>query len=353
MKKLKVAVGLVVAAMFAFTGCAQLTKTEQGKNKSAVATVYGEDITKGEFDKRFAPILKNIEHQYKKQADSDAKLKKEGKKVDTADQNRLPADKANFIKTQKDQYLKDLTQEKIYFYNAKKKKIEVKSDEINKELKAMVDNGIKQYGSKEKFEAKVLEETGLTYKEYESFVKDSLKIQLTQQKLQEAIAKTAKVTDKEAKDEYDKNPYKYTEKPNKIYFAHILVEKKEDADKIKKQLDAGGNMADLAKKYSTDPGSKDKGGEYKEGLEYSNLDPAFLEAALKLKPEQISAPVKGQYGYYIIKLHKKEEYPKKPFDKVKEEIEQTLLQTKQMTVVQTETASWEKPAKVKTYPENL
>lgn len=353
MKKVKVVLGLTMAAMLMFTGCVQVKKTEEGKSKDVVATVYGKDITKAEFDKRFDPILKNIEYKYKEQADADAKLEKEGKKVDTSAQGRLPADKESLIKSQKEQYLNDLTQEKVYYHNAEEKKVKVTDDEVNKAIKEMVDNGIKQYGSKEKFEKEVLTLTGLTYPDYEAFLKDTMKIQLTQQKLQEAIVKDVKVTDDEAKKQYDNDKYSYTEQPNKLIFTHIVVDKKEDADKIKKELDGGADMGALAKKYSTDEGSKNNGGKYAEGLNYADLDPAFLEAALKLKNEEISQPVKGQHGYYIIKVHDKKEYPKKKFDSVKEEIKQTLLQQKQMTALQTEMAKWDKDSKIKTYPEKL
>lgn len=123
MKKLKAIVGLAVASMLTFTGCVQVVKTEEGKGKDVVATVYGKDITKAEFDKRFEPYLKAIEHQYKQQEESDAKLKKEGKEIDAKDQNRLPADKESVIKPKKEEILAQLTDEKILEHNADKRKI--------------------------------------------------------------------------------------------------------------------------------------------------------------------------------------------------------------------------------------
>ncbi|MEG0371136.1 MAG: peptidylprolyl isomerase [Clostridium sp.] len=353
MKKINKLLGLVIVAMFAFTGCTQIVETEQGKSKQIVATVYGENITKADFEKRFESLLINIEHQYKKQAENDKKLKSEGKEIDTKAKDRLPADKETFIKQQKEKFLSDLTQEKVYLYNAKKKKIEVTTAEINKAFKEVTDNGVAQYGDMNKFKAEVKAMTGLEFEQYEAFIKESLKLQLIQPKLQQAIIKDVKVTDEEAKADYNNNPYKYTEKPNMMYFTHIVVDKKEEADKIKKELDNGADMGKLAEKYSTDPGSNKNGGKYDKGLEYSGLDPAFLTAALKLKIGEISAPVQGQHGYYIIKVQKKEDHPKKAFDLVKEEAKKALLQQKQMTATQTETGSWEKESKIKTFIEKL
>lgn len=353
MKRLKVVLGLVMASMLTFTGCMQMVKTEEGKSKDVVATVYGENITKADFDKRFEVLSKVLDFQYKLQEESDAKLKKEGKEINTTDQNRLPADKASELKSRKEQFLNVMVNEKIIEYNAKKKKVEIKDKELDESYKGMYDAWIKQYGSKEKLETEIKSQLGLTLEEYEKFTKESMKAELNQNKIQQAIIKDVKVTDEDAKKEYNENPYKYTTEPNKLIFTHILVTKKEDADKIKKELDGGANMAELAKKYSEDEGSKNNGGKYAEGLEYASLDPAFIKAAVKLKLEEVSAPIHGQHGYYIIKVHSKKEYPMKAFDSVKKEIDETLLQTKQMTVVQAESATWEKDAKIKTYADKL
>ena len=56
------------------------------------------------------------------------------------------------------------------------------------------------------------------------------------------------------------------------------------ANDILKQVKAGGDFAALAKQYSDDPGSKDKGGEY-EGVVRGQMDPAFEQAAFALEAE--------------------------------------------------------------------
>jgi foldase protein PrsA len=95
-----------------------------------------------------------------------------------------------------------------------------------------------------------------------------------------------------------------------IQASHILVKDEATAKKVKSELDAGADFAALAKKYSTDPGSKDKGGDlgfFGEGA----MVPEFEEAAYKLKVGEISGPVKSQFGYHIIKLVKKKEVNEK------------------------------------------
>lgn len=75
-------------------------------------------------------------------------------------------------------------------------------------------------------------------------------------------------------------------------------------DKIKavqQQLAAGGNFADLARAYSDDPGSRQKGGDL--GFtRKGELVPSFEQAASELKPGQISGIVESRFGYHIIQL---------------------------------------------------
>ena len=79
---------------------------------------------------------------------------------------------------------------------------------------------------------------------------------------------------------------------------HILVKTKAQADKIYDKIKAGGNFAALAKKYSTDPGSKDNGG--KLTIIRGQTVAPFDTTAFLLSTNQISRPIKTQYGYHVI-----------------------------------------------------
>jgi peptidyl-prolyl cis-trans isomerase D len=86
-----------------------------------------------------------------------------------------------------------------------------------------------------------------------------------------------------------------------------------------KQARGGANFAELAKKYSEDPGSASKGGEY-DGVVHGQMVPEFDKAAFALKPGEISEPVKSQFGYHIIQLISHEEPRLKPFEEVKPQL---------------------------------
>src|SRR5699024_8647918 len=86
-----------------------------------------------------------------------------------------------------------------------------------------------------------------------------------------------------------------------IRASHILVSDEKTAKDIKSRLAKGEDFATLAKKYSTDPGSKDKGGD----LGYfgvGKMIAEFEDAAYKLNVGQISDIVQTTNGYHIIKL---------------------------------------------------
>lgn len=94
---------------------------------------------------------------------------------------------------------------------------------------------------------------------------------------------------------------------------------KAKAEDVLKQAKAGADFAELAKKYSDDPGSKDKGGLYA-GVTRGQMVPEFEQAAFSLKPGQISDLVKTQYGYHIVKVLKHEQPHLKTFDEVKAQL---------------------------------
>ncbi|MBY0379807.1 MAG: peptidylprolyl isomerase [Burkholderiales bacterium] len=109
--------------------------------------------------------------------------------------------------------------------------------------------------------------------------------------------------------------------------SHILVKDQKTADKVEAELKSNKKFADVAKKYSIDPGSKTKGGDlgWSDG---SNYVPEFTAGIKTLKKGQYTTtPVKSQFGFHIIMLNdvkKGPATPLPPFEKMKDQIKQNL-----------------------------
>jgi len=143
---------------------------------------------------------------------------------------------------------------------------------------------------------------------------------------QEKIRQNVQVSEDELKAKYMQNIQDY-QVPNRFHAEHILFmtvgktdaevdEIKKKAEDVLKQVKKGAKFDELAKKYSEDPGSKDKGGDLG-WLVQGQTVPEFEKAAFSLQPGQVSDLVKTQYGFHIIKVLEKETPHTKPLEEVK------------------------------------
>ncbi|WP_410991180.1 peptidylprolyl isomerase [Bacillus cereus] len=205
----------------------------------------------------------------------------------------------------------------------------ITQEDFNKDLKDTAGKAILQQNMLNKIlldKYKVSDEEGnKKLKEIKKQMGDNFKTYLTQmnvknedalkEKLKPQIAFEkaikASITEKEIKDYH---------KP-KLKTSHILVKDEKTVTDIKNKLNNGEDFATLAKQYSEDPGSKEKGGELPE-FGPGEMDPKFEEAAYKLEVGQVSAPIQSSFGYHIIKLTEKKEL--KPFDQEKDTIRKNL-----------------------------
>lgn len=151
---------------------------------------------------------------------------------------------------------------------------------------------------------------------------DSFKKMIRLQMLQEAaLTDGVEVTDEELEKRIEENK-------TEINARHILVEDEETAKEVKEKLDKGEDFAKVAKEYSTDPGSKEEGGDL-DWFGYGVMVPEFWEAAYELEPGTISEPVQSDHGFHIIEVkEKRQKEDEKMTDEKKEELRHELLMEK-------------------------
>lgn len=329
MKKIKKLIAVVAILTIAAStmGCKMIEKTPEAIQKTVLATVGNEKITKADLDKQVAPQLKQ---QFGEDYATNAKVKDQ-------------------VKQAKTQGLTGLVNQSILLQKATELNLKPSDDEINKQIDETMSGYKAQYPEEGQFED-ALKQAGLT----EDELKDSIKKGIIMNAVQQDIVKDITVTDEDVQADYDKNKDTKYSVGAGATVAHILVADEDTAKKLKAKLDAGGDFATLAKENSTDPGSKDKGGSLGfVAYNSTQLVPEFIEGFKNLKEGEVSGPVKSQYGYHIIKATELKTAAVTPLDQVKDEIKQTLLQQKQKDSVTSKIEEWKTELKVKTNEDQL
>ena len=151
------------------------------------------------------------------------------------------------------------------------------------------------------------------------------------------------VTQQDLESYYDQHRDQYRV-PEQVNVRHILIkaplagpdgkvdQKAMDAARAKaedvlKQVKAGGNFAQLAKKYSDDPGSANEGGSLG-WIGKGRTVPEFEKAAFSLPKGGTSDLVQSSYGFHIIHVDDKQDAHVKSLEEVKSEIEPLIKQQK-------------------------
>lgn len=329
---------LIAVFIFSVTGCNMIEKTPEAVANSTVAEINGEKITRSDLDKdpNTIQLITQIKQQY-------------------GENYKENEDAVNTIKTQKEQILDNLITNKVVAQKAKELKLSPDETKLKSDMETQIAQIKKQNfnDDTEQFNT-ALKAQGFTEESFKAMFLSQLRTQQTLEKVTESVSKNITITDKEIEDYYNANKSKYTEQPNKMHLAHILVKTEDEAKKVKKRLDDGEDFAKVAKEVSEDTATKDNGGDLGTvNYDNSGFDADFMAGALALKEGAISAPVKSSFGYHIIKCIKKEEYPVKALSSVKDQIKTQLESDKKNSLVSQKIQEWKKASKITKKEKNI
>src|SRR5215210_5924598 len=294
MKISRLALLLCALAALVLAGCGG------GSDKvpaDAVAVVDGQEIAKTDYDALLAQAKKSYTNQ----------------------KREFPKAGSQEYQTLKNQAVQFLVQREQFEQKAEDLDVEVTEKQVDARLAQI----LKQYfgGDKKKYAAQ-LKEQGLTEKQ----VRNDIRAQIVSEKIFEQVTGDVKVTDADIEAYYEKNKAQYSQ-PESRDVRHILVKTKKQADDLYTQLEGGADFAALAKKFSEDTGSKANGG--KLTISKGQTVAPFDRTAFLLKTNEISRPVKTQFGYHVIQALGETKVAKvTPLKDVKASIRQQLLQTK-------------------------
>ena len=136
-----------------------------------------------------------------------------------------------------------------------------------------------------------------------------------------------------------KEQYSTAEPSEEFNASHILVETEEEAIAIKAELDGGADFEAVAREKSTGPSGPGGGslGWFGPGM----MVPEFEAAVVAMETGQVSAPIKTQFGWHVIKLNETRVKGAPPLDEVREEIELQIRQSNAQAAIEAVTAEAE------------
>lgn len=199
---------------------------------------------------------------------------------------------------------------KALVLQAEKDSLPVSDEDVENELDLKIRNFIQIYGSKE-----ILEQiAGQSIYQIKDNFRQAIKENLLASAERKKVVDDVTVTPTDVKDFYDKIP-----KDSLLYFesqmqvGEIVITPKNNLELdqylrdqlngYKAEIESGKRPFELmAKLYSDDPGSKDRGGLLQINRADKNIDPIFLNAAFRLKEGQVSPVIKAKDGYDIIQM---------------------------------------------------
>jgi peptidyl-prolyl cis-trans isomerase SurA len=201
--------------------------------------------------------------------------------------------------------------QKALVLQAEKDSLPVSEDEVEAEVDQRIRYFINMYGGKEAFE-QIAQRT--VYQAKQDFI-----IPIREQRLATAmrnkIVEDIKITPQEVKEYFEKakkNNLRFYESEMQLSQLVLYPKASRDIERLsidelneyKRQVESGQKKFEvLARLYSDDPGSKEKGGEIELSRSDSKMwDPVFFATAFRLKDGQVSPVIKSKFGYHIIQM---------------------------------------------------
>ena len=140
------------------------------------------------------------------------------------------------------------------------------------------------------------------------------------------LAKPENVSDADAKAYYEQHKNAYGT-PERRALQQMNFPNDEETAAARERIAKGLSFADLAKERGLKPTDTDLGIVSKSEI----IDPAIAEAAFKLKPDEVSQPIKGQFGTVLLMIGKIEPGTQKSYDEVAPQVKKTVAETRAKT----------------------
>lgn len=170
--------------------------------------------------------------------------------------------------------------------------------------------------------------------------------------LNEKIGRRLKVNDEEMRDYYRANLDKFIAPP-RVRASHILLRSEAEAQQVLKELNAGDDFAELAKKYSIDLPMALEGGPMGTITKGKSSPDLEKELFLLAEGEYSQNIVKTQYGWHILKVDEIITEKHYSYDEVKDKLKSAVKGEKDAKAFEEMVGEIEKGADIEIFKERL
>jgi foldase protein PrsA len=199
--------------------------------------------------------------------------------------------------------------------------IEVSDREVAKKLKQIKDENFPTEAEFQKF----IKESGFT----EADIDERVKLELLSEEIQKELQEEPPApSSREIESYYEAAKATQFTKPPSRDVRLILNKEEEKAEKALAALESGNTAKDwsrVAKEFSEDPATKEKGG-LQNGIAEGTLEEPVGAAVFDALEGQLEGPIKAARGFYVFEVQKSEDETVEGLDKVEEQIGQQLTQ---------------------------
>jgi peptidyl-prolyl cis-trans isomerase SurA len=193
--------------------------------------------------------------------------------------------------------------------------IQVLDEQVSTRVQQEIEARRRQFGGDAQFQA-ALAQSGMTMEDLRNMLASDVRTRFL---MREYVAKVARerkpppVSTLELQKYYDDNRAEFGNRPATISFTQVVITPKASdtarasarakLEEALKELAAGAEFEAVARKYTDEPGGKERGGDlgwFRSGAMVREFD----QMAFALRPGQISPIIETSFGFHIIKLEK-------------------------------------------------
>jgi foldase protein PrsA len=194
--------------------------------------------------------------------------------------------------------LNELIRRALYAQEARNRGIRVSRDEVEAAVASQYSAFLQTYEISEQDLEGALIQQGSSLEVFRDMLRTEIESEILSERVREAITAPIEPTDEDLLTFFETNIVRY-DVPEQIRASHILVDDSETALEVRELLDGGGDFVELAKTYSTDTSTKERGGDL-DWFGRGEMVADFEQVAFSLAVDEISEPVETEFGYHII-----------------------------------------------------